>query len=179
MVDDALRGDRMIGMIQPRNWSGGEAADDTAPLFETGCAGKITSFNETGDRRYFVTLTGVSRFMLAGELPLQNGYRRGRPDWSGFGKDLEPAGCLDLDRERLKTLLAAYFDQHNIACEWNHIDGAPDEKLVTCLSMICPFDPGEKQALLEAGCCGQRAQMFMTMLEMAVKAGGCCGGHCH
>lgn len=180
MVDDALRGDRMIGMIQPRHAPDGEVAPDNAPLFDVGCVGKITGFNETPDKRYLITLTGVSRFRLAEELPpAAHGYRRGRPDWAGFEKDREPAGCLDLDRDKLKKLLASYFDQHSLDCQWQHIDGATDEKLVTCLSMICPFDAGEKQALLEAGCSGQRAQMFMTMLEMAVKAGGCCGGHCH
>lgn len=178
MVDDALRADRMIGMIQPRQ-AEGETAGDTAPLFGVGCAGKITSFEETGDGRYLITLTGVSRFAVEAELPLRNGYRRARVDWTAFEKDRDPAGCLDLDRVRLKKLLGSYFEQHGIACDWGHIDSAPDEKLVTCLSMICPFDPAEKQALLEAACCNTRATQFMAMLELAVKAGGCCGGHCH
>ncbi|MBU0799793.1 MAG: LON peptidase substrate-binding domain-containing protein [Alphaproteobacteria bacterium] len=174
MIDDALRGDRMIGMIQPRQHEG-----ENNPLFNIGCAGKITSFTETADNRYFVTLTGVSRFTMAAELPQVKGYRRAQVRWEDFQKDTEPAGCLDLDRAQLKTLLEAYFDQHAIACDWSHVDEATDEKLINCLSMICPFDPAEKQALLEAGCCRGRAQKFMAMLEMAVKAGGCCGGHCH
>lgn len=180
MIDDALRGDRLIGMIQPRNpAAGAEGGGDAAPLFTTGCAGRITGFTETDDHRYFITLTGVSRFALAGELPLQNGYRRGRVAWDDFRRDAEPAGCLDLDRPRLRSLLEAYFEQHGIACDWHHVDEAGDEKLITCLSMICPFDAAEKQALLEAACCRARAAQFMTLLEMAVKAGGCCGGHCH
>lgn len=178
MVDDALRGDRMIGMIQPRG-ADAETAGDNAPLFGVGCAGRITAFAETGDGRYMITLTGVSRFALGAEMALRAGYRRARVDWSGFAKDQQAAGGVELDRVRLKKLLGAYFEQHGIACDWGHVDSAADEKLINCLSMICPFDAAEKQALLEAPCCNARATQFMAMLELAVKAGGCCGGHCH
>lgn len=176
MIDDALRGDRMIGMIQPRPAAG---PDDGMPLFTVGCMGRITGFTEQEDGRYYVTLTGVSRFALRHELPLRHGYRRAAVTWDDFARDREPAGCLDLDRAALKDMLGTYFAQHHIECDWSYIDGAADEKLVTCLSMICPFDAAEKQALLEARCCRARAAQFMALLEMAVKAGGCCGGHCH
>lgn len=180
MVEDALRADRLIGMIQPRPAGvAGDMVTDDAPLFETGCAGKITSFSETDDGRFYITLTGVSRFRLAAEVPLVRGYRRAAVDWAPFAADRVPPQRLELDRERLKELLGAYFEQHGIACDWSYVDGATDEKLITCLSMICPFDAAEKQALLEAACCDARAARFMTMLELAVKAGGCCGGHCH
>lgn len=196
MIDAALRGDRIIGMIQPRQNTRGltettpdaethdaETVGDEAPLFNVGCAGRITSFSETADHRYYVTLTGLSRFRLLAELPLRDGFRRARVCGADFRKDAEPAGCLDLDRVTLKQLLGAYFEQQNINCDWAYVDGATDETLVTCLSMICPFDAAEKQALLEAGCCRARAVKFMAMLEMAVKGGDwgqdCCGGHCH
>lgn len=181
MIDAALRGDRIIGMIQPRmnGRTATETGADDIPLFGVGCAGRITNFSETPDQRYFVTLTGLSRFKLEEELPLQSGFRRAQVAWDGYVKDTEPAGCLDLDRGLLKQLLGTYFDQQNIDCDWSYVDSATDEKLVTCLSMICPFDPAEKQALLEAGCCRARAVKFMAMLEMAVKGGDCCAGHCH
>ena len=179
MVDDALKSDRMIGMIQPRDPEIVTSENDT-PLFDTGCAGRITAFEETGDGRYLITLTGRCRFKTKAELPLQNGYRRIVPDWTPFAKDLRLEDSLDLDRGRLKTLLGDYFTLHGISCDWEAIDGAPDQKLITCLAMICPLDAGEKQALLETGCCHKRADMFMSMLEMAVHDGkGCCGGGCH
>lgn len=174
MVDDALRGDRMIGMIQPRGCGG-----DTPPLFGVGCAGRITSFAETGDGRYLITLTGISRFAVTREVDGRNGYRRARADWGAYAGDLQAKACASLDRVHLKKLLGVYFEQHGIACDWGHIDSASDEKLINCLSMICPFDAAEKQALLEAPCCDARAGKFMALLEMAVKAGGCCGGNCH
>jgi hypothetical protein len=174
MVDDALRGDRMIGMIQPRAFG-----VENPPLFDVGCAGRITSFEETGDGRYLITLTGVSRFSVTQETAGRNGYRRARADWGAYAGDLQAKACVSLDRAKLKKLLGVYFEQHGIACDWGHIDSATDEKLINCLSMICPFDAAEKQVLLEAACCDARAEKFMAMLEMAVKAGGCCGGHCH
>src|SRR5687768_16303057 len=81
MVDDALRRDRVLGMIQPRQSDG-----DSSPLYETGCAGKIKSFSETGDGRFLITLSGLCRFRIREELPPRNGYRRVRPDWSPFEK---------------------------------------------------------------------------------------------
>ncbi len=178
MVEDALKSDRIIGVIQPRDFQQGMTSDK-APLFATGCAGRITAFEETEDDRYLITLTGVSRFHMTSEMGLQRGYRRACVNWSSFTDDLHSHDCLGIDRAHLKGLLRSYFDIEGLSCSWDSIDGASDDKLITALSMICPLDPGEKQALLEAACCRTRAKMFMTMLEMAVHndKGGCdCGG---
>ncbi|HTK85056.1 MAG TPA: LON peptidase substrate-binding domain-containing protein [Patescibacteria group bacterium] len=173
MVEDALKSDRLIGMIQPR------AADDgRGPLFDTGCAGKITDFTETADGRFEITLTGICRFRVGAEVEAGKPYRRVKPDWSRFGNDFTPGDCLDIDRAALKKMLGDYFKMHGLSCDWDAIDGAPDGRLITCLSMICPFDPGEKQALLEADCCRDRARKFMSLLEMAVQAQTCKSG-CH
>jgi Lon protease-like protein len=182
MFDDALRTNRMIGVIQPRDFSTGlisDAAPDQAQLFQTGCAGRITAFEETDDGRYLVTLTGISRFHVTQELPMQNGYRRAHVSWGAFTEDMSAPDCLGIDRNHLKDLLRSYFSMEGLSCNWDSIDGASDDKLITALSMICPLEPGEKQALLEATCCRTRAKMFVTMLEMAVHndKGGCdCGG---
>lgn len=178
MFEDALRADRIIGVIQPRDFQQGMTGDK-APLFVTGCAGKITAFEETEDGRYLVTLTGVSRFHVDQEITQQRGYRRARVKWDQFADDLKARDCLGIDRNHLKDLLRSYFDIEGLSCSWDSIDGASDDKLITALSMICPLDPGEKQALLEAACGSTRAKMFMTMLEMAVHndKGGCdCAG---
>jgi Lon protease-like protein len=175
MVEDSLRDSRLIGMIQPR------VSDDQSdpPLFPVGCAGRITAFEETDDGRYLITLTGISRFHLATELaPRKSGYRRAQVAWEPFAKDMKPETCLGLDRGRLKDLLGRYFQLHNLSCDWEAVDGATDQKLITCLSMICPFSPNEKQALLEAACSRTRADMFMTMLEIAIREADACGG-CH
>lgn len=165
MVEDAMAGRRLIGMIQPHN--------DTSGIFKTGCAGKITEFSETDDGRFLITLTGICRFDVEDELPQTKGYRRVKPGWAKFEKDLEEPGCPGLNKARLKELLKKYFNQQDMTCDWDAVEGTPDGKLITCLAMICPFEPSEKQALLEAQCCRTRAEMFMTMLEMAVCSTGC------
>lgn len=167
MVEDALSSHRVISIIQPKE----EDEDGSCPIFEVGCAGKITDFDEMKNGRYLVTLTGLCRFHVEKELPLHNGYRRIRPDWSSFEDDLETPGCLNLDRDRLRPLLQEYFNIHEMACEWEIVNDAADERLITALSMICPFGAREKQALLES-CCRCRADMFMTLLEMAVRGNG-------
>lgn len=174
MVDDALRDGRMIGMIQPR---------EDESLYPVGCAGRITSFSETGDGRYLITLTGLCRFHLCDDAPLvADGYRRGRVDWSGFAHDLDPGTELHLDRGRLCGLLRSYFEMEGMQCDWAAVEGTSDDRLMTCLAMACPLEAGEKQALLEAACPKTRTDLFLTLLEMAVRRparpcpekGNCC-----
>jgi Lon protease-like protein len=168
MFDDALGGERLIGMIQP---SDAHANAPSPALFSVGCAGRITSFSETGDGRYLVALDGVARFKITEELPLHRGYRRVTPDWTPFGADLaEDDGTVD--RHRLIELLQAYFRQQSLSANWDAISQAPDERLVTSLAMICPFEPPEKQALLEAGCLSDRARLMMSLLEIAIAGHG-------
>ncbi|WP_114393191.1 LON peptidase substrate-binding domain-containing protein [Oleisolibacter albus] len=173
MTRDALAGDRMIGMIQPMPREGAGPPS----LYPMGCAGRITSFTETEDGRFLVTLTGVCRFRPGLELATTRGYRRVVPDWGGFEADLEETDG-GIDRPRLLAGLKAYFRQQDISANWDAIGEAPDERLVTSLSMICPFEPPEKQALLEAPDLPTRAKMLLALIEMAVhdKGGGdpCC-----
>lgn len=168
MFDDALAGTRLIGMIQPA------AANSTEPspaLFATGCAGRITAFQETEDGRYLVSLDGVARFRVAEELAMRRGYRRVTADWTPFAADTREDSCT-VDRQRMTELLQAYFRQRGLSANWEAIGQTPDERLVTSLAMICPFAPSEKQALLEASCLSERAKLMMTLLEIAVAGHG-------
>lgn len=173
MTADALKSDhRMIGMIQPTGADDAEQA--TAPgrtgpeVFKTGCAGRIVSFSETRDGRYAITLRGVARFHIAEELPLLDGYRRVRPDFSAFKADLDetyPRGRID--RDRLLAALEHYFTVHKIDPNWQAIRAMGDRMLVTSLAMGCPFNASEKQALLEADALPARASVLTTLLEMS------------
>ncbi len=175
MIDDALSSNRLIGMIQPKDEK--DKSDDR-PIFDVGCAGKITEFIETPDGRYEITLSGVSRFRVAGALKSMTPYRQITPLWEEYQSDLKSKTCLNLNREKLKGFLRAYFIKQGMDCDWQAIDDADDGKLITCLSMVCPFTACEKQALLEAKCCDARAEMFMSMLEMAAR-NNCTAGHQH
>ena len=168
MIRDALSGERLIGMIQPC-----EAASDVgaAPVYETGCAGRITSFSETDDGRYLITLTGLIRFLVARELPLLSGYRRIEPDYGPFRRDLE-ADPNAIDRDRLLETIGAYFDATGIQGDWSAIEEAGDEDLVTSLAMVCPFEGSEKQALLEAKTLPERVETMTAIMEMAVHESG-------
>ena len=169
MTRDALGGARLIGMVQPSdpqddNRGGG---GPNPPVYPVGCAGRLTQFSETDDGRYVITLTGVSRFRIREELPPLDGYRRVVPDWQPFAHDRERPGKPEFDRERLVRGLKVYFAQRQIQADFEAIEKAPGEYLVTSLAMACPFAPSEKQALLEAADPDERARLLTTLVEMA------------
>ena len=171
MIEDALSGNRMIGIIQP---SDPLSRASVPPVYPIGCAGRITSFSETDDGRYLITLTGVCRFETVRELPIVRGYRRVDVSWERFAADLDEPGPALFDRARLVEGLKTYFKIQGISANWDAIDSTPDERLVTSLAMICPFEPSEKQALLECGSLSERASMMVAIIEMSVldKRGG-------
>ncbi len=169
MTRDALGGERLIGMIQPSDSGGGGPGFDSMnpPVYPIGCAGRVTQFSETDDGRYLLTLTGVSRFRIREELPLLSGYRRVVPDWRPFAHDRDQPGEPGFDRERLIRGLKSYFGARQISADFEAIEKAPGEYLVTSLAMACPFAPSEKQALLEAADPDERGRLLTTLVEMA------------
>jgi Lon protease-like protein len=164
MTEDALAADRMIGMIQPTEH---EATQPNPPVYRTGCAGRIVAFQETEDGRFLLTLKGICRFEVEQELPLKRGYRPVAARWSRFRSDLR-AENGSIDRARLVASLRSYFAVHGISADWKAIEASGDERLVTCLSMICPFEASEKQALLEAPDLVERSRILTTLVEMSV-----------
>jgi uncharacterized protein len=168
MTSDALGGPRLIGMIQPTDPN---VREREPAVYPTGCAGRITSFAETPDGRFLITLTGMSRFRVREELPLLRGYRRVVPEWRDFVNDLEASPAPAFDRDRLLEALKGYFAQHQLKADWDAVKATPSEELVTSLAMMCPFEPREKQALLEAADVTARAELLTAIVEMAaVKA---------
>jgi Lon protease-like protein len=167
MVDDALKDKRIIGMIQP------DEAKATSPLqpvlYDVGCAGRITSFEETGDGRYLITLSGVCRFRLLDELPVTTPYRQCRIDFSSFESDFMPnLGDSEVDHDALLGTLSAYLDANRIEADWSGIREAPVEALVNGLCMMSPYGAREKQALLEAPDLKARADLLIAVTEFAL-----------
>jgi len=172
MVQDSLSNGRMFGMIQP---------DPSAPatpkgpgLFRVGCLGRLSSFAETDDGRLLITLTGLIRFRITEELPLhRGGYRRVHPDYAPFTADLDTGRAHPgIDRAALLGALRPYFKGRGIEANWEAIEQTADPLLVTTLAMVCPFDPREKQALLEASTPSDRAAMLIALMEMDRLGGG-------
>ncbi|MBI4184327.1 MAG: LON peptidase substrate-binding domain-containing protein [Proteobacteria bacterium] len=156
---------RVIGMVQPLEAAAGA---DEPPVYATGGAGRISAFSETGDGRLLITLTGVCRFRIGEELSPHRGYRRVKAEYADFRADLAPETYPPLDRDSLFACLKEYFKRHGIQADWETIRNLPDEQLVAALAMSCPFEPGEKQALLEAPTLPARHAALVTILEMAL-----------
>jgi Lon protease-like protein len=161
MTRDAMRTDRVIGMVQP---NGGRT--ERPRLFAVGCAGRITSFAETEDGRYLITLTGVCRYDVVEELRVSTPYRQVCASFERWQLDLEPPPPSDSLRPQLFDALRGYFEVHEISADWDQIRAAPLGGLITSLAMICPFEACEKQALLEAADHEQRCRILTSLLQM-------------
>jgi len=169
MIRDAMAGDKLIGMIQPR----ASTDDDKPGLFGVGCAGRITEFRETGDGRMVIALTGVARFAVARELDVTTPYRQVMPDFDAFADDAgEPRPLAPAARSALETTLRSYLDTQGLSADWNAVAEADDDSLVTTLSAVCPFDPVERQALLEARDLPARAATLNALMTFAQGSGG-------
>jgi Lon protease-like protein len=131
-----------------------------------GCAGKIVGFRETDDNRYLITLQGICRFRLTGEMPTSTAWRAGNCDFAPFAGDLAQAPDEEVPRERLLEALKSYLSSRDMQADWKSVLTAPAEALVNALAMMCPFDPAEKQALLEAQSFQDRASTLLALLEM-------------
>ena len=173
MLDDAMSGERIIGMIQTRPNASG--ADPQRPsLAPVGCAGRVTSFAETSDGRYLITLTGVCRFRAGEELPVRTPYRQVRADFAPYEPDLreDPAGVRTApDIDRLLSALRRYLDHRGLAIDWGDAESAPSDALINSLAMALPFDPMEKQALLEAETIFERKATLTALLEIDAASG--------
>jgi uncharacterized protein len=168
MVDDSLRdGHRLIGMIQPDPAHPG--SEDRPNLYRIGCVGRITQLAETGDARYLLQLTGVARFRLVEELKVATAYRQCRVDFMPFSDDFVARHGEELvDRKAVLEALTAFLKANNLKADWQGIESAPNEALVNALAMMSPFDPAEKQALLEAPDLKTRAEILVAVTEIAL-----------
>lgn len=169
MFEDCLKTKhRLIGMIQPREVPGtGEKR-----LNAIGCAGRVTGFSETEDGRYMITLSGVSRFRVKEEVSGFAPYRRCAVEWQDFHRDL---GASEDDpgfrREDFLVSLGRYFQAMDLSTDWSGLKEADTELLINSLSMLCPFTPEDKQALLEAPSLTTRRETLMTLIEFALRGG--------
>lgn len=174
LTDDALGAGRMFALVQPTPET--VAPDNVAPgavagLYGTGTLARITAFGETGDGRYLITATGVTRFRLAGEAEGRAGYRRVVAEYGPYAGDLLTNGTEPpIDRRRLMAAVANYLTRQGVALDLPKLEGMADGELVSALAMTAPLSPKEKQALLEAQTLDERAKLMTAMFEMALLA---------
>ncbi|QPC43334.1 LON peptidase substrate-binding domain-containing protein [Kaustia mangrovi] len=176
MVDHALAGSRIVGMVQPDGEEALALQDDPSAkpdVYAVGCAGRITAYVETPDNRRQITLTGICRFEIAAEPSCDWPFRMAEVDYGRFAGDLTPgAGQEAVDRERVLAIFRSYLDANGLKADWSEIERTTTESLVNTLCMISPYAPSEKQALLEAEDLKTRAEILVTLTEMALAGGG-------
>lgn len=169
MIDDALKTEhRLIGMVQPREVPGSEEKR----LHAIGCAGRLTALSETEDGRYMITLSGVSRFRIAAEEEGFQPYRRCSVSWESFARDrgkCESDG--EFQRDGFLKMLGRFFDEANLSTDWSVLEDAEDELLINSIAMLCPFEPEDKQALLEAPTLTTRRETLVTLIEFSLRGG--------
>jgi uncharacterized protein len=165
MLDDALTGERLIGVIQP---VAGDDADGKSPaLFPVGCAGRIVQYAEVGDKRCFLTLMGVARFRVASEPAVTTRYRSVVADYADFADDFtEGAGQTAVDRKALVDALRAFAEANEVGVDWDDIEKASNETLVNALAMMSPYGAREKQAMLEARDLKSRAEILVAISQV-------------
>jgi Lon protease-like protein len=166
MLDEALAGTRLIGMIQP-SLDGALGADDEPELCQVGCIGRVISFAESGDGRYLISLQGVCRFRIARELTVKTPYRQCQILPFLGDLDEENAGA-DVDRQALLKAFRAYLKANELEADWEGVSRAENSVLVNALSMMAPYGPAEKQALLEAPDLKTRAETLIAITEMSM-----------
>jgi Lon protease-like protein len=163
MVRDAMQTHKIIGMVQPRPE---QEREQVPKIYDVGCVGRITHFEETDDGRFQIALTGVCRFDIVRELDCGTPYRQIQADFRRWLGDLEPSEPAIELRAGLLDALKQFLDAHELAAEWSGIEQAPLSGLVTSLAMICPFEPSEKQALLEAEDLNRQTHILTALMRM-------------
>jgi len=167
MVDAAMAGTRIIGMIQPVT---ADSSDDAPPAIQAvGCAGRITSYSEADDGRILIVLTGIARFRVVAENPVPAPYREVEADFTPFAGDLTAGlGEAEVDRRVLLDTLRSYLEARRLVADWDEVEAASTEALVNALSALSPYPAEDKQALLEAADLKSRAEMLIALTEMAM-----------
>jgi Lon protease-like protein len=169
LVDFALGSGRLIGIVQPAPEAGdGESPQGKSfPLRRVGCAGRITAFSEADDGRLLLSLTGIARFLLAGDVGSDHPFRLCELDFTNYATDFAAGyGEEEVDRPSLLAALRNYLAANNLNVDWERIDAASNERLVNTLSILSPYGPEEKQALLEAPDLKSRAHALVALAEM-------------
>ncbi len=168
MVQDALAGDRLIAMIQPR-----DDGRDPPSLFDVGCIGRIDSVEKMDDGRFNIVLEGLSRFRVAREAEVGTAYRQIDADRSGFDDKEEEMALLGIaQRAEVEREARAYADSLGYLVDWDSVGRLDDELLVNGICQIAPLDIGSKQALLEAADLPDRADLLVQFMQFQRMAPG-------
>jgi len=166
MVSNALKTDKIIGMIQPTEKKDLKHKNNGEEVYEIGCAGKIVSSNQTPDNRYEIILQGVSRFSILKELEKVSGYRRVKVNWKNFKSDLKKGSQTFIDRSLLKNVLGNFAKKHSVQLDWEGLDKMKDKDIIGALIAFYPFQSNEKQAILESKNEKEQAKTIISLMQI-------------
>jgi uncharacterized protein len=165
MIEEAMKAERIIGIIQPQ----GSSDSSKAALEAVGCAGRITSYSETDDGRLLVTITGVCRFAIVEELDAATPFRQASVDYRPYAVDfVSETGARSVNREQLIKAFRQYLEANDMSADWNEVEAVSTEVLVNTLSLLAPYPARDKQALLEAPDLKSRADVLVALTELAL-----------
>lgn len=165
MIEEAMKAERIIGIIQPQ----GSSDSSKAALEAVGCAGRITSYSETDDGRLLVTITGVCRFTIVEELDAATPFRQASVDYRPYAVDfVSETGARSVNREQLIKAFRQYLEANDMSADWNEVEAVSTEVLVNTLSLLAPYPARDKQALLEAPDLKSRADVLVALTELAL-----------
>ncbi|RZI47011.1 LON peptidase substrate-binding domain-containing protein [Candidatus Finniella inopinata] len=170
MIFEMLRTHQIIGMVQPVSTD--RLIDVASPIFKTGCAGKIVDLHEVEENQYLLTLKGICRFKIIKESNHECGYRQALVSYNDYPMDYVEDSDFAFDRVRFLKVLEQYFKVVDISPNWEEIDKTSNQKLISALTIVCPLEAREKQALLEASTPQEQSRVMMTLLELAGREGG-------
>ncbi len=175
MIDHALAGNRLIGLIQPKQAGEESPEGRDIALRQVGALGYLTQFEELSDGRYIISLEGICRFNLLDEQEVETSFRQARIDATSFASDFQPAsGENAVDRPRFIAMMHSYAEFAELDFDWEEIEQTATADLVNMCCMLAPYGAAEKQVLLEAGSLQERAETLIALaeLEMAHAAAG-------
>jgi len=182
MIDDVMSGARVLGVVQPAIAAGADPDIESpegksAGLRNVGCLGRVTAYQELDDGRLVITLTGVTRYDILDEVSTAKPYRIMNVNYDRFAADLDQGLGEELvDRVNLMRVLRSYLEENKLKADWSSISRASNEFLINALSVMSPYGPEEKQALLEAADLKTRADVLVALTEMELAAGNGSGG---
>ncbi len=169
MLDYALTNKKIIGMIQPRDSKTKDSDTRNPSLYQIGCAGRITAFSETNDNRYELILKGICRFKIKKEKKVINGFRSAEISWDQYNNDYNSSSLKSSKKRKdFESLLKIFLKKISINADWEMVETTNDEDLVNMISMCCPFDVSEKQALLEAKNLDDRLEVLNSLMQMGI-----------
>ena len=172
MLEDVMSTSRVLCIVQPDACAEESPAGKSVVLRRVGCVGRVTAYQEADDGRMLITLTGVARCTLGDEVEIAKPYRICTVSYDRFLGDFEAgAGEADVDRQGLVKALKTYLEARNLRADWSAVSKASNESLINSLAIVSPYDPEEKQALLEAPDLKTRAEMLVALAEMELAAG--------